>query len=187
MHNPCVSSKCACAPEMLLVLIVVLLCGCSAPSEHTLGGERYEAEMQIVHQKEGSSGNSDLLILSLLFTHGPENPFLKSLAWTEKGLPKASGNSTEIGTVDLNVFGKLLQDSFFCYQGSLTVPPCEETVSWKVMADPTTMSHAQQKAVCGLFEQNPNFAGKYNIKELTFVTSACLTALVFQRVKVTTA
>ena len=77
-----------------------------SPAEHTIGGQRYDAEsklpkrhvhqcaclmllaVQIVHQKEGAVGNADTLIVSVLLKRGPESEFLKSLAWTARALPK---------------------------------------------------------------------------------------------------
>ena len=44
--------------------------------------------------------------------------------------------------------------SAFRYEGSLTTPPCSETVHWTVMATPVTASPSQLAAFGALFPHN---------------------------------
>jgi len=54
---------------------------------------RYPLELQIVHQKEGSTGDNDLIVASVFFelkrTPGG-NKFLSSLDW--QSAPRSAGN-----------------------------------------------------------------------------------------------
>lgn len=52
------------------------------------------------------------------------------------------GNSTSVAAINLN---QLLPDShdYFTYRGSLTTPPCYESVTWLVLKDTISMSSAQ--------------------------------------------
>eukprot|EP00927_Polykrikos_kofoidii_P044785 TRINITY_DN38665_c0_g1_i1.p1 TRINITY_DN38665_c0_g1~~TRINITY_DN38665_c0_g1_i1.p1 ORF type:complete len:504 (+),score=70.82 TRINITY_DN38665_c0_g1_i1:67-1512(+) len=69
-------------------------------------------------------------------------------------LPPPNGVSNipldEQSPLDLNVF--LHGGSFFEYSGSLTAPPCAETVTWLVRADPLGASNSQiQSLLDGVF------------------------------------
>lgn len=100
-----------------------------APSEHTIGGDRFAAEIQLVHR----AGDQEIAILSIPVTEGtgPNDDLDK---WLEH-----SGSS-----FSYNV-GRLLPSrrSYYRYDGSLTRPPCSETVRWLVMDTPLEASNEQ--------------------------------------------
>ena len=60
------------------------------PSEHTINGERYYAELHVVHQKQHSRGVQDLLVVGILFALGDESPLLKQFMTEE---PPESGKT----------------------------------------------------------------------------------------------
>lgn len=118
-----------------------------APSEHTLNGEVFPAELHIVHQ----STDATLAVIGILLKEGAENqayqPFINNLP-AEKTDAKDAG--VKIHAMDLlpNV------QTTFRYSGSLTTPPCTESVNWLVMTTPVELSSAQLSTLDALFEDN---------------------------------
>jgi len=49
---------------------------------------------------------------------------------------------------------------FFRYQGSLTTPPCYESILWTVFDTPITLSHNQVQQTGSPFSQNVNILNK---------------------------
>ena len=104
-----------------------------SPSEHTRRGESFPLEIQIVHQAENSKGAEDLVVLSFLFEHlnedTPESPFLRSL---QDSIPEFM-EETSVKGLNLNLLDGF-RSSYVRYQGSVTTPPCEESVQYMVMS-----------------------------------------------------
>ena len=117
-------------------------------SEHTLGGTRYPMEMHIVHRD--SSGN--LAVIGVVFEEGPESAFLNNFIGN---IPtQADSAYTDFGTT-INAWDALPADkSYYTYSGSLTTPPCSESVSWFVMKNHVTASAAQIAAFEAVEHQN---------------------------------
>jgi len=115
-----------------------------SPSEHTRLGEHFPLEMQIVHKAEGTVGSEDLLIVSLLFEEKnedtPPSPFLESLI---KKVPNAL-SQRELSEVNLNLLSGL-RSSYIRYKGSVSTPPCDESVQYMVMSQiqPATSSQLE--------------------------------------------
>jgi len=108
-----------------------------APSEHTIAGKSYPAEVHFVHKADDGS----LAVVGVMLTvGGADNP-----AWSSfvKGLPTQVGE-TKTATFDwLSMYPADHQT--IRYDGSLTTPPCSEGVSWLVMSTPVEISDAQLK------------------------------------------
>lgn len=105
-----------------------------APSEHTIEGRRFPAELHLVHRH----ASGQLAVLAVLLDEGQENPDLAPLLppWPQ---PDREEQLEPISTI------ALLPASFACYryEGSLTTPPCTEGVRWIVFSTPLTASPAQ--------------------------------------------
>ncbi|TRY96615.1 hypothetical protein DNTS_024246 [Danionella cerebrum] len=105
-------------------------------SEHTMDGIRYMAELHIVHYnsekypsfEEAKNKPDGLAVLAFFY----END-------------RAVHANQAMNITNLNVRSMLPENlsHFFRYQGSLTTPPCFESILWTVFDTPITLSHNQ--------------------------------------------
>lgn len=128
------------------------------PSEHFLDGLQHAAELQIVHARQISIeelDGEDLITVSIFFDIGEtESPFLRQMFLSSDGpSPPAADNYNVISLpVDLmRAFGPQLEGNFYTYNGSMTTPPCLESVKWHIFETPSTMSVDQWVAFKTLF------------------------------------
>ncbi len=108
-----------------------------APAEHTVDGERFAAELHVVH--EDASGEA--LVVGVLYRLGPSDPVLQAM------LEAAVGETA--GFLAGAAF-RPRSSAFFNYTGSKTTPPCHEPVEWVVMRDAATVSQAQVEVLRSL-------------------------------------
>lgn len=118
-----------------------------APSEHTLNGEAFPAELHIVHK----NADGNLAVVGILLKEGSENqgyqPFVENLP-AQKMDAKDAG--VKINAVD---FLPAVQTTYR-YSGSLTTPPCTEGVNWLLMTTPVELSMRQLDALEKIFDGN---------------------------------
>lgn len=116
------------------------------PSEHLLNGERFPLEIHFVHKmKDGRIG-----VIGVLVAEGASNPTLQKLL---DAIPASAGKTTDGPSFDPRA---LLPKNhgFDRYEGSLTTPPCTESVDWVVLRTPITASPAQVQQFAKLFPFN---------------------------------
>lgn len=104
-------------------------------SEHQVNGQSYPLEVHFVHK----ASETDYAVVGVFFEEGNDNKlFTKFLSHfpTQKG---KYIDTTEIVLTELLPANK----SFYHYSGSLTTPPCSETVSWYVLKNKVSASPAQ--------------------------------------------
>ncbi|XP_047908256.2 carbonic anhydrase 9 [Anser cygnoides] len=122
----------------------------TAGSEHTVNGKRFAAELHVVHYntkydsfKAAVAQPDGLAVLGAFLEVGPrENPFYQEIL---KHLRKIQGEDEEVLVPGFNIAG-LLPDSlhlYFRYNGSLTTPPCFQSVTWTVFNQTVMLSHDQ--------------------------------------------
>jgi carbonic anhydrase len=112
------------------------------PSENYLNGQRFPLELHLVNRAPDGS----LAVIGVFFKVGDANPAIDKLI---KGLRSS-------GAVSFNI-KELLPSSktFYQFQGSLTVPPCGESVQWFVLQMPVVLSKEQLEALkLGMPESN---------------------------------
>jgi carbonic anhydrase len=117
------------------------------PSEHVIrdserGTSNYPAEVHFVHaavREDGSVDGGRLAVVGVFIDIADTAPdplvddFFREMAERYAGtrtLPSETGIEVDIGKLASMV------GSFWRYQGSLTTPPCSETVEWIVLAQP---------------------------------------------------
>jgi len=105
-----------------------------SPSEHEESGRKHALELHLVHADE--TGN--FAVLAVFIDEGPDtaDPGL----WTH--LPEQPDSAEHVYKSDVVDPSHFLPSSLSHYQyhGSLTTPPCTETVTWSVLDTPITMS-----------------------------------------------
>ncbi|XP_061115098.1 carbonic anhydrase 6-like [Conger conger] len=120
-------------------------------AEHTLDGIRYMAELHVVHYNsdkyssfaEAKAKPDGLAVLAFFYEDGHfENTYYSDFISNLANV-KYAGQSMTLTT--LNVRSMLPENlsQFFRYQGSLTTPPCYESIIWTVFDTPITLSHNQ--------------------------------------------
>ncbi|XP_052340569.1 uncharacterized protein LOC118377945 isoform X34 [Oncorhynchus keta] len=120
-------------------------------AEHTLDGIRYMAELHVVHYnsdkyksfQEASDKPDGLAVLAFFYEDGHfENTYYSDFI-SNLGKVKYAGQSMNISTLDVRSMLPENLNHFFRYQGSLTTPPCYESILWTVFDTPITLSHNQ--------------------------------------------
>jgi carbonic anhydrase len=134
------------------------------PSEHTLAGKVFPMEVHFVHQ----AADKSLAVIGVLMAEGAPNTFLASF-WDK--LPRVKSDvDTNIMLNALDALPKevaaaptaagkqgqraMTIEDYYTYAGSLTTPPCSETVSWLVLRRPIEVSKAQIAAFREVFPMN---------------------------------
>ncbi|MDR3548275.1 MAG: carbonic anhydrase family protein [Candidatus Pacebacteria bacterium] len=133
----------------------------TSPSEHTLEGQAYDLEMQIVHSMntdylpDETKLKSRKLVLSVLFQvkAGANNTFLGSL-----NIPTLDF----IPTLPIADFLSSISKLYIYYDGSMSRPPCTENVYRFVMFDAQSMSADQLKYFTNHYSGNARGVQKLN-------------------------
>uniref|UniRef100_A0A670IVR0 Receptor-type tyrosine-protein phosphatase zeta n=1 Tax=Podarcis muralis TaxID=64176 RepID=A0A670IVR0_PODMU len=125
-------------------------------SEHSIDGQKYPLEMQIycydsnqfVDLDKAIEGNGKLRALSILFEVGLEdNTDYNSII---DGVASVSrfGKKTELEPFILLNLLPNATDKYYTYNGSLSTPPCSETVEWIIFKDTVNISENQLSVFC---------------------------------------
>jgi len=125
-----------------------------APSEHTINGVHYDAELHLVH----TNIIGETAVIAVL------------LSSSAAGLPifdTIMANSPPTGEIELpeevNVLDLLpFRRGFYRYAGSLTTPACTESVQWFVMQDPVPITPNALSILHGVISSFPNYGGYAN-------------------------
>jgi carbonic anhydrase len=117
-----------------------------APSEHTIAGNSYPAEVHFVHV----ANDGNLAVVGVMLSGGGvDNP-----AWEPfvKGLTTKEGSTTS-EQIDWAALYPTNHQTIR-YAGSLTTPPCTEGVNWMLMTTPVQLSDAQISAFKAAYSAN---------------------------------
>jgi carbonic anhydrase len=107
------------------------------PSEEHIHGKRYDMVVHLVH----ADSDGKLAVVAVLVTKGSSNAMIAKI-W--QNLPKTQGQESEVAGVEVNPAGLLPQETgYYTFVGSLTTPPCSESVTWFVLKKPMEFSPAE--------------------------------------------
>lgn len=118
------------------------------PSENQWHGRSFPMEIHFVHQGE----DGKLAVIGVFVKAGKENPTLQKII---DHLPHEDEKPIEVKGVNINPTDLLpTKYSHYSFLGSLTTPPCSETVQWFVMSEPITASPLQINKLRKVVEGN---------------------------------
>jgi carbonic anhydrase len=117
------------------------------PSEHTIEGRSYPLELHLVHQ----ASDKNLAVIAVMMAEGAPNMLLAKF-WER--LPRNEGEAETGVSIAVQDLLPRNFDDYFTYSGSLTTPPCTESVRWIVLKRPVEVSKAQIAAFRAVFPNN---------------------------------
>jgi carbonic anhydrase len=125
------------------------------PSEHLIGGKTFPMEVHFVHRGAGGG----LAVVGVLMAAGRPNAAFTAIA---KAMPAHEGEPVKLAApVDPN--GMLpARHAYYEYAGSLTTPPCSETVRWLLLRESIPVAQADIDAFAKLFPMNARPVQKDN-------------------------
>jgi len=111
-------------------------------SEHTVAGQHGVMELHAVFADPASDKKA---VIGMLYAIGTPSRFISELM--ADGLPRKSGDEVVDPAKSINVGDALTNTArYYTYPGSLTTPPCSETVTWLVLHDFAQVSKTQFEA-----------------------------------------
>ncbi|EJW12999.1 Carbonic anhydrase [Rhodovulum sp. PH10] len=116
------------------------------PSEHTVAGKHFPMEVHFVHKNDAG-----LAVVGVLMETGDKNPLFAEVI---DEMPREAGKSAALDG-DLHPEDLLPKArSYYRYTGSLTTPPCSETVEWLLMTEPVEVASSDVDAFAKLYAMN---------------------------------
>jgi carbonic anhydrase len=125
------------------------------PSEHLINGKSTPMEVHFVHALPSGA----LGVVGIMIKAGRHNASFARIVAT---MPSQEGPPVKAdAAIDPNAFLPVWR-GYFRYAGSLTTPPCSETVAWMVLAEPIEVAAADIERFAKLFANNARPAQKLN-------------------------
>lgn len=125
------------------------------PSEHLIDGKNFPMEAHFVHRADSGG----LAVVGVLMAEGKPNAAFSKIVAT---MPATEGPAVK---ADTNIHPAELLPAklgYYRYPGSLTTPPCSETVEWLVLTDPVQVAAADVAAFAKLYPMNARPVQKSN-------------------------
>jgi carbonic anhydrase len=128
------------------------------PSEHTFDGRRAAMEVHFVHERVGGVGDPQAVVGVLMREGRPNRVFSRIVAT----MPAKEGPPVPADPA-IDPYGLLpLGGLYIRYAGSLTTPPCAETVAWMVLGRPIEVAASDIDAFAKLYPNNSRPVQKLN-------------------------
>ncbi|HEX5226428.1 MAG TPA: carbonic anhydrase family protein [Bryobacteraceae bacterium] len=127
-----------------------------APSEHTLNGQQYDAELHLVH----ANRLGELLVVGVLLrvTDQAQRGIFDDIGANAPTSVKTNTVATTVNAMNLLPETQL----YYTYTGSLTTPPCTEGVRWVVMTTPVAVTSGFVQQLHTITAGFPNYSGYAN-------------------------
>lgn len=119
-----------------------------APSQHTLNGEHTDMEITF------RTGASPMYYTTSMFLQAgsKDNVFIDQVLNITKGVPSQQISLNRLGLMNTTT-------EFYSYEGSISFPPCNETVTWNLIPKTLTIGKTQLAAFQSKWAKNKTFAG----------------------------
>lgn len=124
--------------------------GVHTPSEHTINGESFPAELQFVHK---SAKDGSFAVISLMLDAGDGqigHPLISEILTDcprtiGEGFTETPIDLTRATPLDISSLraGTSVSYPYYSYVGSLTTPPCLDKVTWLIWSKPDHISYNQ--------------------------------------------
>lgn len=115
------------------------------PSEHRVDGKRFDMEAHFVNK----AADGSVCALGMFIEPGRANPVLGAVV---EAMPSEPGPEKVVSGVTVDPMQLFPRNrSYFRYMGSLTTPPCSETLNWVVFRTPIEASPEQIKRYATVF------------------------------------
>ncbi|PSO21439.1 carbonic anhydrase [Bradyrhizobium sp. MOS003] len=125
------------------------------PSEHLIRGQRFPMEAHFVH----AHASGALAVVGALMVAGKRNPVFSKIVAT---MPRHEGEAVKADPA-INPNGLLPKRlAYYRYAGSLTTPPCLETVDWLLLTEPIEVADADIAGFAELYAMNARPAQRVN-------------------------
>uniref|UniRef100_A0A8C5CTI7 Alpha-carbonic anhydrase domain-containing protein n=1 Tax=Gadus morhua TaxID=8049 RepID=A0A8C5CTI7_GADMO len=120
-------------------------------SEHTIDGESTDAELHLVHYNSDLYPNistamtkeNGLAVLGILIETGPENNQAFDNILNYLGRVRHADQKVFIPAFNIEALLPGNMWRYYRYKGSLTTPPCDQTVLWTLFQERISISQAQ--------------------------------------------
>jgi carbonic anhydrase len=144
-HNP-IATQIDCTSEIWMTIegerYELVQFHLHSPGEHTFSRTHAAMELHLVHQ----TADGRIGVVAVMFVEGLPNPALEQLVAALDGVEPPA---------QIDVARLLPSDhAHVAYVGSLTMPPYDEDVAWRVMVRANTMSAAQRVALAAAHHGN---------------------------------
>ena len=122
------------------------------PSEEKLQGQTTDMVVHLVHQR-GEGAYMRFAVVAVLLKAGAANSLIETL-WQH--IPaEVTHEPIRVPGVHIDATELLPPDhGYFTYLGSLTTPPCTETVTWYILKAPTQLSPQQVQTFKKYYSNN---------------------------------
>lgn len=125
------------------------------PSEHLIGSKSFPMEVHFVHATAAGA----LGVVGVMMAAGKSNSTFNKIVST---MPAKAGPAIKAdSSIDPNGFLPAAR-GYYSYAGSLTTPPCAETVAWMLLTDPVEVAEADVATFAKLYAMNARPAQKPN-------------------------
>ncbi|KAI3801300.1 hypothetical protein L1987_29404 [Smallanthus sonchifolius] len=124
----------------------LLQCHWHIPSEHTINGKKFDAELHLVHENDKGQKS----VIGTLQTVGQPDPFIASL--TEKLKMVSANEEIDLGKISASSI-RYGSKKNYRYSGSFTTPPCKEGVIWTIADKIRSISLDQIKLIKALHQR----------------------------------